>query len=310
MAELEIDRNEKVVGPDGDEIGRVKHVIVDGPNRQVTDVVIEQHGEEFLVPLASIERSEPGTLMLRGTSAAISNRGAFMRDTYHAVDDDEVVNAPRANAPGATLEQAGEDSAIIADNRNRAAMPAETRQQTGRRQQTTDMGENITVPIVEEKLKAGVRETEAGKFRLTKRVVSEQQSIDVPVEREEVYITETAVDRRPATQEELGMRGRDIEVPLRAQEVVTAKEARVTGEVNVRKEVKRETEHVTDTVRREEVHVEDAGSDRVHVEGERAGRGQTNTGGGKTVTDTRQYDARGDLVSETESVDGEPERVR
>ena len=94
----------------------------------------------------------------------------------------------------------------------------------------------------------------------------EQQTIDVPVEREEVYVTERAVNR-PATEADLNMRERDIEIPLKEQEVVTQKQAMVTGEVNVRKEVKRDTERVTDTVRREDVHVEDAGNDRVHVEG-------------------------------------------
>ena len=63
----------------------------------------------------------------------------------------------------------------------------------------------------------------------------EQQTIDVPVEREEVYVTERVVDR-PATEADLSMRDRDIEIPLREQEVVTQKQAIVTGEVNVRKE--------------------------------------------------------------------------
>jgi len=83
--------------------------------------------------------------------------------------------------------------------------------------------------------------------------------------------------------------------------------------VQVRKEVKRETEHVTDTVRREEVHVEDPNNPRVHVEGERgmAGRtGERATGdaSGTTVTDRRHYDAQGNLTSETENVEGDARR--
>ncbi len=280
MAEMEIDRDEKVVGPDGVEIGRVKHVIVDGPSRQVTDLVVEQHGEEFLVPLMSVERLEKGTLQMREAPVGMSGDRIFMRDAYHEVDDSEVATMPATNVPGAaTLEQAGRDSAIITDNSGRAAMPTETRQQqpmreqTGRREQTTAReGENITVPVVEERLKAGVRDVDAGKFRITKRVVAEQKTIDVPVEREEVRVTETAVNRRPATAEELKMMDRDIEVPLRAQEVVTSKEARVTGEVDVRKEMTQETERVTDTVRREEVHVEDPSNPHIHMENEGKGK--------------------------------------
>jgi len=184
--------------------------------------------------------------------------------------------------------------------------------ETGRttdRAMTGREGENISVPVVEEQLKAGVREKEGGMARVTKNVVEEQKSIDVPVQHEEVYVTERAVNRA-ATPEDMKMMDRDIEIPLKQQEVVTQKEAVVTGEVQVRKEVTRDTERVTDTVRREEVHVEDAGSKRVHVEGERGMRGQADTGGGKTVTDKRQYDAHGNLVSETERVDDTPKRSR
>ncbi len=79
-------------------------------------------------------------------------------------------------------------------------------------------------------------------------------------------VTERAVDRA-ATREDLGMMDRDIEIPLREQEVVTQKEARVVGEVEIRKEMHRDTERVTGTVRREEVYVEDSNNSRVHVEG-------------------------------------------
>lgn len=157
------------------------------------------------------------------------------------------------------------------------AEPATGRAATGARARE---GEEITVPVVEERLKADVRESEAGRARAVKDVVEEEQTIDVPVEREEVYVTERTVDRRPATREELAAMDRDIEVPLRDQEVVTSKEARVVGEVDVRKEVVTETERVSDAVRRESVHVGDPN------------------------------DARGNLIAETERVDDGPNRAR
>jgi len=185
--------------------------------------------------------------------------------------------------------------------------------ETGRttdRAMTGRAGETKSVPVVEEELKAGVREKEGGMARVTKNVVEEQQSIDVPVQHEEVFVTERKVDRA-ATKEDMAMMDRDIEIPLKQQEVVTSKEAVVTGEVNVRKEVTRNTERVTDTVRREEVHVEDAKDPRVHVEGEPGTRGQAETGGaGRTVTDKRRYDAQGNLVDETERVDEGPNGAR
>ncbi len=188
-------------------------------------------------------------------------------------------------------------------------MSARNTTERGTAERTGRTGETKSVPIIEEELKAGVREKEGGMARVTKSVVEEQQSIDVPVQHEEVYVTERAVNRA-ATPEEMKMMDRDIEIPLKQQEVVTQKQAVVTGEVNVRKETVRDTERVTDTVRREEVHVEDPNNKRVHVEGERGMRGQAETGGGKTVTEKRQYDAHGNLVSDTERVDDTPKRAR
>ncbi len=180
---------------------------------------------------------------------------------------------------------------------------------TAERGRTGREGETKSVPIIEEELKADVREKQGGAARIVKDVREEQQSIDVPVQHEEVYVTERAVNR-PATKEDLAAMDRDIEIPLKQQEVVTQKEAVVTGEVNVRKETVRDTERVSDTVRREQVQVEDPQNARVHVEGERGMRGQAETSGGKMVTDKRQYDAQGNLVDETERVDEGPNRAR
>ncbi len=324
MAEMEIHRNDRVITADGMEIGTVKHVIVDGTTRQVTEIVVDQDGHEMLVPLSAVMQNNGNSLTLRSTGAELASTAGFDRQAYHALDEDTLYDESGGRAvPGsATLEHASGDTAVIADERSANAMPAAasahpnrqrnderlSRREAGRDYRRDD--ENIRVPVVEEQLKAGVREKQGGTARIVKDVREEQQTIDVPVEREEVYVTERAVDRRPATEAELGMRDRDIEIPLKEQEAVTQKEARVVGEVDVRKETVTDTERVTDTVRREDVHVEGDPSERVHVEGERGMRGQGETGGGKTVTDKRQYDAQGNLVNETERVDEGPKRSR
>jgi len=125
-------------------------------------------------------------------------------------------------------------------------------------------GEHLTVPVIEEELQAHVRDVDAGRVRVVKTVVDAQETIQVPVRHEEVYVRQRAV-YRPATQADLAQRERVFEIPLHAQEVLTTKAAVVTGEVDVRKEVMQETEWVTDTVRREEVHVEEGGNGHGHV---------------------------------------------
>ncbi len=292
MAEMEITRNERVLAADGAEIGRVIHVIVDGNTRQVSDLVVERDGNEVMIPIASVSRGTGNTLTLMAPATTAMNGPMFDRTGYHEVDEGDVETMPdRQTAGGATLENVTRDSATIMET-GAATMPASapmreatTRETTTRETTTPPMprtparetraaesrvareGEEITVPVVEERLTAGVREREAGRFRLVKTVREEQQSINVPLQQEEAYITERTVARRPATQADLDAMDRDIEVPLRAQEAVVSKEAHVTGEVGIRKETVTDTQRVTDTVRREEVHVEGSNSERVHTEG-------------------------------------------
>lgn len=278
----------EVFGSDSEKIGDVADV---GAN-----YFLVQKGLIFIkdlyLPMSAIARVHEGHLHLNITKREAETMGR------------EQLPAEKDAWYGSATRTAGYETADTA-TRGRATGRAAT-------DRTMHEGENVSVPVVEEQLKAGVREKEAGTARIVKDVREEQQTIDVPVEREEVYVTERAVDRRPATDAELGMRDRDIEIPIKEQEVVTQKEARVVGEVDVRKETVTDTERVSDTVRREAVHVEDAGNEHVHVEGEdeRGMRGQTETGGGKTVTDKRQYDAHGNLVNETERVDEGPKRTR
>ncbi len=127
-------------------------------------------------------------------------------------------------------------------------------------------GEHLTVPVVEEELQAHVREVDAGRVRIVKTAVDERATMQVPVRHEEVYIRQRAV-HRPATAADLARAERVVEIPLHAQEVVTTKTAMVTGEVEVRKDVTEEMEWVTDTVRREEVRVEEGNGGHVHYAG-------------------------------------------
>jgi len=287
MAEMEITRNERVLDANGMEIGRVIHVIVDGASRQVTDLVVERDGNEVTMPLVSVTRGIGNTLTLMAPAAQAMDGAMFDRAAYHAVDEGQVESMPaRPMSGAATLETVTTNSATIMETDGtpqRARATAHTAHtphaaqptpvapsQTNTRQaadRTLREDEEITVPVIEERLTAGVVEREAGRFHLVKTVVQEQQSIDVPLHQEEIYITQTTVARRPATEADLAMLDHDIAVPLHAQEAVVSKEAVVTGEVGIRKEVVSDTQRVTDTVRREEVHVEETGGAHVHTEG-------------------------------------------
>ena len=116
-----------------------------------------------------------------------------------------------------------------------------------------DSDEEDVLERREERLTVDKQTEKAGEVRVGKRVVEEQQSIDVPVTREEVTIERRDVDR-PATGE--AFTEESLEVPVYEERVETGKEARVVEELEVDKTATTETARVQDTVRREEFEIE------------------------------------------------------
>ena len=117
------------------------------------------------------------------------------------------------------------------------------------------------VRLREEQLRAQKQPVETGEARLRKDVVSEQQSMDVPVTHEEVY-----VERRPGsgqpTDQPVG-EGETYRVPVRDEQVSVEKQAVEREEVGMGKRPVEETKRVSDTVRREEARVERTGDANV-----------------------------------------------
>ena len=79
----------------------------------------------------------------------------------------------------------------------------------------------------------------------------------MPVTEERIRVERRVVDRAATGADVGAFEETVIEVPLRSEAVDVQKEARVTGEVVVSKEAVQRTERVTDTVRREEVYVDE-----------------------------------------------------
>ena len=113
------------------------------------------------------------------------------------------------------------------------------------------------VQLREEELRARTQPVQTGEVQIRKDVVEEQRTIDVPVTREEAVVERRPVEPRPADapigEEET------IRVPLRGEQAEVEKRPVVTEEVEVGKRPVRETQQVTETVRREEPRVEREG---------------------------------------------------
>jgi uncharacterized protein (TIGR02271 family) len=120
-----------------------------------------------------------------------------------------------------------------------------------------DSDEEIRIPVMEEELTATVRGQEAGAVRIAKDVVEEERTLDVPVTEERVRVERRVVDRPVSAADADAFEETVIDVPLRSETVDVQKQARVAEEVVVSKEAVQRTERVADTVRKEEVFVDE-----------------------------------------------------
>ena len=111
------------------------------------------------------------------------------------------------------------------------------------------------IQVVEERLNVGKRQVERGGVRVRTYVSETPVSEQVSLREEHVDVERRPVNARVADAEAL-FQERDIELNETAEEVVVGKEARVVGEVSLRKDVEQRTETVRDTVRHTEVEVE------------------------------------------------------
>jgi len=139
--------------------------------------------------------------------------------------------------------------------------------------ETTQVGtdEEIRIPVIEEELTATVRPQEAGAVRIEKDVIAEERTLDVPVTEERVRVERRVVDRPVSAADADAFQETVIEVPVRSETVDIQKQARVAEEVVVSKEATQRTERVSDTVRREEVVVDEDAVDASFIEDRETG---------------------------------------
>jgi uncharacterized protein (TIGR02271 family) len=121
----------------------------------------------------------------------------------------------------------------------------------------TDVEGEQRFKLREEQLSAQKQPVETGEARLRKDVVSEQQMMDVPVTHEEVYVESHPGSGLPSDTP-IG-ESEAYRVPVHDEQVTTSKQTVETGEVAMGKKQFQDTQRVSDTVRREEAHVERAG---------------------------------------------------
>ncbi len=236
----QINVGDDVYGSDGDKVGTVAEV-------QPSYIVVEKgffFPTDYYIPMSAVASASDGQVSLNVVKDAALNSGwDTVPDTDTVVTSTDTSTAGRASSGGraevGAYEVAAEDE--------------------------------LRIPVMEEELSATVREQEAGAVRIEKRVVEEDRVLEVPVTDEQIRVERRIVDR-PVGAETQAFDEIVIDVPVTTEQVELQKQARVAEEVVVSKEAAQRTERVTDTVRREEVYVDEDAPLIDETEGGSAGR--------------------------------------
>ncbi len=115
-----------------------------------------------------------------------------------------------------------------------------------------------TMQLREEELHARKQSVQTGEVRVRKEVVTENKTLEVPVQREEIVIERHPVAGRAASGSDIRP-GEEIRIPVKEEQVHVTKDTVVKEEVKVGKRQVQGTERVGGTVRKEEVRVDRKG---------------------------------------------------
>jgi stress response protein YsnF len=116
--------------------------------------------------------------------------------------------------------------------------------------------EEVTLPVVEEKLEVGKRQVNRGGVRVHSHIVEQPVQESVHLREERVRVERRPVSR-DATEEDLAdFKEGSIEIHETVEEAVISKRRRVVEEIVIGRETRERTQTISETVRRTQVDVE------------------------------------------------------
>jgi len=261
VQQWQIPEGTDVVGADGDKVGKVVAA-------ETSYIVVEKgffFPTDYYIPTSAINNFDGDKVYLTVTKDEALNQGWDQQLTTDPLDTTYDSTYAGSAGTGTAFEGdrlAGVTPTGLADDVDMAATDTTLRDRgvyndTMRAATGVTDGETLRVPVHEEELTATKRSVERGQVRVDKRVVEEDRTIDVPISEERVTITRRAVDREAGV-DDLAFQEDTIEIPLRSEEVDVQKRDRVVEEIDIAKDTVQRTKRVADTVRREEVNVDEA----------------------------------------------------
>lgn len=266
-------------GSDGDKIGKVEQVFLDDNSGEPTFLTVNTGlfgAKENFVPVKGA-RQDGDRVVLPYTKDVIKDAPKVDADQHLSPAEEEELyryyelnyddgrtagtDRDRTTAAAGTAGVAGTAAADrdvvdrdVADrdvaDRDRDAVDQD------RRDVAATAGDEASVVRHEERLNVGTQEREAGHARLRKYVVTDHETVDVPVEREEVTVERTPINDTNARVDNGTIGEEEVDVTLREERPVVQKEAVAVEEVGLNKQTVQETQRVEADVRKEQVDVE------------------------------------------------------
>jgi uncharacterized protein (TIGR02271 family) len=266
-------KNADVYGSDGQKIGRAGEVYLDDETGRPEWITVNTGlfgMNESFVPLAQGEIADNGVTVpytkdqVKDAPNVDPEHGHLSHDEERTLFEHYGMQYTKSYADsGLASGDRLTDTGRVDDDRVVDGTDYADRTDTVARD-TSGRGTDDAMTRSEERLNVGTRKEEAGRARLRKYVVTEQQSVNVPVTREEVR-----VEREPITDANRGeaLSGPDIsedehEVTLHEERPVVETEAVPVERVKLSKQQVTDQETVTGDVRKEQIDTEGVDENR------------------------------------------------
>ena len=238
-------------GYNGEKIGSVRDALVEPSTGRIRFLLVDVGGwfssKEVLVPVGYSRIDDTGVYfdnLTKDQVKAMSEYREGQAYTTDMMDTDERVLRGVTDVDTTQYRErvvSGKD-AEVADYRQRAYATPDRLQ------------------LLEERLVVNKDKFKAGSVQIGKRVETHQETVQVPLTREEVVIERHAVtDGRPVEGAVLGAASQTMTVDLEAERANVSKQAYVTEEVSLGKRAVTETQTVTETIGKEVLEVNKTG---------------------------------------------------
>lgn len=229
----------------------------DGQDEQAHSILHQYNGYDFEHQSGYNDTTNAATTTMNQSDSDVANTASNQAANYAP---DTTVTTDQSNVAADNMA----NTANTASNTNYATTNTNTTNRTSSDYAQDEYHQPRSLKLRGEKLNVSKENVQTGEVTLGKEVVSEQQTVNVPVTHEEVVIERNTFDDGQQQTDDTPI-GSDetIRVPVSAEQVNVSKDTYVTGEVSIGKRQVQETQQVTDTVRHEEARLNQQGNPTV-----------------------------------------------